>query len=167
VIGPRIARSSSSSPSGACAAYSARCSLENTFRTGFSPSTAALTIAPRARECPRMTGVYELDKRARSFAGVFVKPSDGLEPSTFSLPWNFSGNWWQPVATVFAWFCGFRTCRFAGDCDRLQPRRSIKARFFVVGFGYEAVALPSLRAPLQFGVLPSARSSRTTRPPSL
>ena len=29
----------------------------------------------------------------------FAKPSDGLEPSTPSLPSN--GNWWQPVATVW------------------------------------------------------------------
>src|SRR5213078_3026305 len=38
--------------------------------------------------------------------------------STPYLPWNFSGNRWQPVATVFACFCGF------GDssiCLRLPP----------------------------------------------
>ena len=32
-------------------------------------------------------------------SGDFVEPSDGLEPSTPSLPWNFVRNWWQPVAT--------------------------------------------------------------------
>ena len=35
------------------------------------------------------------------------KPSDGLEPSTPSLPWNVSGNRWQPVARDLACFCGF------------------------------------------------------------
>jgi hypothetical protein len=37
-----------------------------------------------------------------------VKPSDGLEPSTPSLPWNVAGNRWQPVATDLACFCRFR-----------------------------------------------------------
>src|SRR5437868_6836714 len=50
----------------------------------------------------------------RAFAGL----SDGLEPSTPFLPWNFSGNRWQPVATLFACFCGFRVDRI---CDRLPP----------------------------------------------
>jgi hypothetical protein len=35
-------------------------------------------------------------------------PSDGLEPSTPSLPWNGSGNWSQPRATVFAYLSRFR-----------------------------------------------------------
>jgi hypothetical protein len=39
--------------------------------------------------------------------GAFAEPSDGLEPSTPSLPWNFLGNRWQPVATDFACFRGF------------------------------------------------------------
>jgi hypothetical protein len=64
-----------------------------------------------------------------------VKPSDGLEPSTPSLPWNVSRNWWQPVATNLAYLCGFGTSRFAADCHRLQPRGSIKAPSSVVGFG--------------------------------
>jgi len=37
-----------------------------------------------------------------------AKPSSGLEPETPSLPWNFSGNRSQPVATDLACFCGFR-----------------------------------------------------------
>jgi hypothetical protein len=41
------------------------------------------------------------------FAGLFCKPSDGLEPSTPSLPWNSVGNWSQPTATVFACFRRF------------------------------------------------------------
>jgi hypothetical protein len=39
-----------------------------------------------ARECPRVTGVYDLDKPNARFAGISSKPSDGLEPSTPSLP---------------------------------------------------------------------------------
>jgi len=33
-----------------------------------------------------VTGVYDLDKLAAGFAGISAKPSDGLEPSTPSLP---------------------------------------------------------------------------------
>src|SRR5206468_10591147 len=39
--------------------------------------------------------------------GAFAEPSDGLEPSTPSLPCAASGNWSQPTATVFACFNGF------------------------------------------------------------
>ena len=35
-----------------------------------------------------MTGVYEMDKTKARFAGISVKPSDGLEPSTPSLSWS-------------------------------------------------------------------------------
>ena len=45
-----------------------------------------------ARACPRWTGVCYFDKANRRFAGLFAKPSDGLEPSTPSLPsWNRGG----------------------------------------------------------------------------
>src|SRR5262249_49735599 len=33
-------------------------------------------------------------------SGAFAEPSDGLEPSTPSLPCDPNGNWWQPTATV-------------------------------------------------------------------
>jgi hypothetical protein len=33
-----------------------------------------------------VTRVYDLDKTNRRFAGTSAKPSDGLEPSTPSLP---------------------------------------------------------------------------------
>jgi hypothetical protein len=39
---------------------------------------------------------------ASPFAGLLCKPSDGLEPSTPSLPCAPIGNWSQPVATVLA-----------------------------------------------------------------
>ena len=37
-----------------------------------------------------------------------AKPSDGLEPSTPSLPFWGQGNWSQPMATVFARMSRFR-----------------------------------------------------------
>jgi hypothetical protein len=57
-------------------------------------------------------------KQKAPFCGAFAEPSDGLEPSTPSLPWNDSGNRSQPTATVFACLG-----RFSGRavCQRL-PR---------------------------------------------
>src|SRR6266516_1884139 len=43
-----------------------------------------------------------------STCGAFAEPSDGLEPSTPSLPWNVARNWSQPTATVLACFRRFR-----------------------------------------------------------
>ena len=43
----------------------------------------------RARECPCVTRVYTEDNAACGFAGISAKPSDGLEPSTPSLPSRF------------------------------------------------------------------------------
>jgi class 3 adenylate cyclase/DNA-binding NarL/FixJ family response regulator len=40
----------------------------------------------RARACPHMTPVCLIDNSNAGFAGTFAKPSDGLEPSTPSLP---------------------------------------------------------------------------------
>jgi CheY-like chemotaxis protein len=34
--------------------------------------------AGSARGCPRVTGVYVLDKREPTFAGIFIKPASGL-----------------------------------------------------------------------------------------
>jgi hypothetical protein len=66
-----------------------------------------------ARECPAVPGmctrlVPAHAGRAKAgnirspFAGLLTKPSDGLEQSTPSLPWNDSGNQSQRTATVFA-----------------------------------------------------------------
>ena len=43
-----------------------------------------------ARECPHVTAVCHGDNPAAHFAGISAKPSDGLEPSTPSLPWRCS-----------------------------------------------------------------------------
>ena len=46
--------------------------------------------------------------------GAFAEPSDGLEPSTPSLPWNVARNRSQPTAMVLAYFCG--------SCERVSCR---------------------------------------------
>src|SRR5215218_2112345 len=51
--------------------------------------------------------------KGHDFRG-FAEPSDGLEPSTPSLPWNDSGNWSQPTATVLPSFP-----RLSRRCDLL------------------------------------------------
>ena len=64
------------------------------------------------------------DNKDPRYAGLFLKPSDRLEPSTPSLPWNDSGNRSQPTATVFACLGRFRECRLpaiATGCDRWAP----------------------------------------------
>jgi hypothetical protein len=60
----------------------------------------------------------KVDKPIALFAGVSAKPSDGLEPSTPSLPCAPFGNWSQPMATVLACFG-----RFQGRsiCHQLPP----------------------------------------------
>jgi hypothetical protein len=45
---------------------------------------------------PPFTPGYDLRR-----CGAFAEPSDGLEPSTPSLPCDPDGNRWQPVATVW------------------------------------------------------------------
>jgi hypothetical protein len=72
----------------------------------------------RARECPHVTAVYNIDKPNPAFAGISAKPSDGLEPSTPSLPWESRGNRSQPAATVCAYLSPFRD---ACVCHRLPP----------------------------------------------
>jgi len=65
-------------------------------------------------------------KEKAPFSGAFAEPSDGLEPSTPSLPWNVSRNRWQPVAADSACFYGFEGQPIVTGCDLLQPRGSIK-----------------------------------------
>jgi hypothetical protein len=81
-----------------------------------------------------LCSVHFGNKKAAFCSGFVVleEPSDGLEPSTPSLPWNFARNWWQPVATVWLIFAPSELRRFAADCHRLQPRGSINAPSSVV-----------------------------------
>jgi hypothetical protein len=56
-----------------------------------------------------------LNRKART-CGAFAEPSDGLEPSTPSLPSRPGRNWSQPTAKV--WAC-FRQFPVQPVCDRL------------------------------------------------
>src|SRR5438552_10187644 len=57
-------------------------------------------------------------RRKELISRNFVKPSNGLEPLTPSLPWNVSGNWSQPTATVLA---SFRRLSADPICHSLPP----------------------------------------------
>jgi hypothetical protein len=60
------------------------------------------------------------DNRTIRFAAISLtlEPSDGLEPSTPSLPWSLGGKRSQPTATVFAYLSRFRPPPI---CQRLPP----------------------------------------------
>jgi hypothetical protein len=62
-----------------------------------------------------------------AICGAFAEPSSGLEPETPSLPWNVSGNWWQPVERIWLVPAGFAAWRFAADCQWLRLLGSINA----------------------------------------
>jgi hypothetical protein len=87
-----------------------------------SPASETLSRPPNPRTCPQskarpLTSASE--KTGKSYlAATFPKPSDGLEPSTPSLPCAPIGNRSQPMATVLA--C---SSRFWGNpiCHRLPP----------------------------------------------
>jgi hypothetical protein len=96
---------------------SVRIRLTSRIRCADAPNEGT---SASARECPRVTAVYELDKPMARFAGVSAKPSDGLEPSTPSLPWRFSaqawgGPTWREVASHLAFgpFANWRLTLFA------------------------------------------------------
>jgi hypothetical protein len=93
------------------------------------------------------------------------KPSPGLEPGTASLPWNVSGNWWQPLATDLAYFAVSAAAGFAADCHRLQPRGSIKAPSAGRARPARARSLPSHRAQRPTAASRRAASSRARRQP--
>jgi hypothetical protein len=46
-------------------------------------------------------------QKSGALCSAFAESSDGLEPSTPSLPCAALGNWSQPTATVLACCCGF------------------------------------------------------------
>src|SRR5207244_5394439 len=84
----------------ACCLVRKPLSLARPSRSGSAPRPDLLGSSDDAER-------VDLSDKAPPY-GAFAESSDGLEPSTPSLPWNVSGNRWQPVATVFACFCGFR-----------------------------------------------------------
>ena len=61
-------------------------------------STSPLAVCSGAEtQDSRLTG-----KQKELISRNFAEPSDGLEPSTPSLPCALFGNWSQPAATVLA-----------------------------------------------------------------
>jgi hypothetical protein len=64
-------------------------------------------------------GLLQVSRRKKSLVcGAFSEPSDGLEPSTPSLPCALSRNRWQSDAAVCR---DFRRCRNVAICLRLSP----------------------------------------------
>jgi hypothetical protein len=59
--------------------------------------------------CDRIHSGHRGNKEAAFYSGFVIpkEPSDGLEPSTPSLPCAARGSQWQLTATVLACFCGF------------------------------------------------------------
>jgi hypothetical protein len=74
--------------------------------------------------CPECVRVFSVQTTTKClFAGTLRKPSDGLEPSTPSLPSRFCGNWSQPVATVLACFRRFRGLPICHRLPLVAPAR--------------------------------------------
>jgi len=70
------------------------------------------------RRLPRPK-LLQVSRRKKSLVcGAFSEPSDGLEPSTPSLPRALSRNRWQSDAAVCR---DFRRCRNVAICLRLSP----------------------------------------------
>ena len=95
-----------------------------------TPDVALACECPPVPEC--VPAVYPRRSEARQgrqhhipFCRDFLsKPSDGLEPSTPSLPCDPNGNRWQPMAERFSFLCGFRALKCADRCAPLPPRFS-------------------------------------------
>jgi hypothetical protein len=83
------------------------CEYRGEFESGRDGQAEVLCGAVSDNKNPRFTGISSL-----------LKPSGGLEPPTPSLPCASFRNWWQPTATVFACFYGFRADPI---CPRLPP----------------------------------------------
>ena len=73
------------------------------------PGTAVRSLVPADGKAP--------------LCGAFSKPSDGLEPSTPSLPCAPTGNSSQPVATVLACLSRFRDLRICHRLPLVAPAR--------------------------------------------
>src|SRR5207253_8474237 len=96
------------------------------------PAQPRSATAIRGRIVEELTGAWTLGGRRGSFLSLppttkgrkelisrnFLKPSDGLEPSTPSLPCAPGGNRRQSTATVPACLSRFRA---PAICDRLPP----------------------------------------------
>ena len=82
-------------------------------RRHWKPAQVAAGIEPLRQNGRQFGQQKELISRN------FAKPSDGLEPSTPSLPWNFSRNRSQPTATVFACLGRLRGCAVCQPLPRV------------------------------------------------
>jgi hypothetical protein len=83
------------------------------------PEAVGKNIAiARARTRSRIMAVQVGSTEKAAICAAFAEPSDGLEPSTPSLPWNDLGNWSQPTATVLP---SFRDFPGRAICYRLPP----------------------------------------------
>jgi integrase len=113
-----VARQAGHSPTMALATYGHV--IEELEDTAREPAEDVIRKA-RARHVPsefprRPLATAAATGERRKLAANRGKPSDGLEPSTPSLPWNVARNRWQSTATVFAYLCGFWR---GGICRRL------------------------------------------------
>jgi hypothetical protein len=98
------------------------------------------------------------DNANRRFAGLF-KPSDGLEPSTPSLPWSFGGNWSQPTAMVSARFRPFRGRSICHRLPQVATARLHKGSIERCPLWLRSVAGRNLCR----GIVDRSRTSRITR----
>ncbi len=76
--------------------------------------TSALARTAAASDSPGPSKM----RSTPSFAGRGPPATGGSPPQTPCLPWNASGNWSQPTATVFAYLSRFRG---RSICHRLPP----------------------------------------------
>src|SRR5215210_6728703 len=74
------------------------CPNSDALSTRSEPESS--TKRPKSIACWRACKSTPLKHRNIAFCGAFAKPSDGLEPSTPSLPCNSDGNQSQPTAKV-------------------------------------------------------------------
>jgi aldo/keto reductase family protein len=75
----------------------------------------------------------EAHQRMMPVCGAFAEPSDGLEPSTPSLPCAPIGNWWQPVANGFGLFPSFSEPLHLPPVPLAAPARLHKCSILVAG----------------------------------
>jgi len=115
-------------------------------------------VARRAPVVARARGAGSSPRGGRPiFLGFCREPSDGIEPSTPSVPCAPIGNGSQPVATVLACLSLFGSERFATGCHCLRPLCSINAPSSAprlcreVGLRCPAGAAPNLESVRQRG----------------
>jgi hypothetical protein len=89
-----------------------------------------------------------------------AKPSDGLEPSTPSLPCAPNGNWSQPTATVLACFCAFQARSICHRLPLVAPARLHKRSILFAQIRGEKTDLGALEPGRTRDHLPWVRGGR-------